>query len=62
MYVRRTALVLAAMGALVVGGIEKLGLAALRSDAPVDLDSLVREATNLHAIGTFSDRLQLDQD
>ena len=49
-----------AVATLVVGGIEKLGLAALRSDAPVDLDGLVREATNLHAIGTFSDRLQPD--
>ena len=37
---------------LVVGGVEKLGLAALRSDAPVDLDALAREATTLHAIGT----------
>lgn len=45
---------------LVVGGVEKLGLAALRSDAPVDLDVLARESANLHAIGTFSDRLQPD--
>ena len=45
---------------LVVGGVEKLGLAALRSDAPVDLEVLARESANLHAIGTFSDRLQPD--
>src|ERR1043165_4215490 len=34
---------------MVVGGIEKLGLAALRSKEPVDLDALAREATALHA-------------
>jgi hypothetical protein len=45
---------------MVVGGVEKLGLAALRGAAPVDLDALVREATNLHAIGIFSERLQPD--
>jgi AcrR family transcriptional regulator len=45
---------------MVVGGVEKIGLAALRSSAPVDLDALVREATYLHAIGTFSDRLKPD--
>jgi AcrR family transcriptional regulator len=56
----RTDLDARAVATLVVGGVEKLGLAALRSDAPVDLDALVREATNLHAIGTFSDRLQPD--
>ena len=43
---------------MVVGGIEKLGLAALRSKEPVDLDLLAREATALHAIGTLSDRLK----
>jgi AcrR family transcriptional regulator len=43
---------------MVVGGIEKLALDALRSDAPVDLDRLAREATTLHAIGTLSDRLK----
>jgi TetR/AcrR family fatty acid metabolism transcriptional regulator len=42
---------------MVVGAIEKLALAALRSDAPVDLDALAEEATKLHAIGTLSDRL-----
>jgi TetR/AcrR family fatty acid metabolism transcriptional regulator len=43
---------------LIVGGVEKLGLAALRSAAPVDLDALAREATKLHAIGLMSDRLK----
>ena len=42
---------------MLVGGVEKLALAALRSDAPVDLDVLAREATRLHSIGMFSDRL-----
>jgi len=45
---------------LVVGGVEKLALTALRGDAPVDLGRLVREATKFNAIGTFSDRLQPD--
>ena len=43
---------------MIVGGVEKLALAALRSDAPVDLDALCREATRLHAIGTLSDRIR----
>ena len=47
-----------AVATMVVGGIEKLGLAALRSDAPVDLDALAHEAAALHAIGTLSDRLK----
>lgn len=47
-----------AVATMVVGGVEKLALAALRSDAPVDLDVLAREATRLHAIGTLSDRLK----
>ena len=47
-----------AVATLVVGGVEKLALAALRSDQPVDLDKLAREATRLHAIGTLSDRLK----
>ena len=51
-----------AVATLVVGGIEKLGLAALRSAAPVDLEALVLEATKLHAIGTLSDRLKPDQE
>ena len=45
---------------MIVGGVEKLGFAALRSEAPVDLDALAREATQLHAIGTLSDRLKPD--
>jgi TetR/AcrR family fatty acid metabolism transcriptional regulator len=43
---------------LMVGAIEKLALAALRSDAPVDLDALAREAATLHGIGTLSDRVR----
>lgn len=49
-----------AVATMVVGGIEKLGLRALRSDAPVDLDALAREASTLHAIGTLSNRLKPD--
>jgi AcrR family transcriptional regulator len=45
---------------MIVGGTEKLALDALRSEAPVDLDRLAREATTLHAIGTLSDRLKPD--
>jgi hypothetical protein len=51
-----------AVATLVVGGIEKLALRALRSDAPVDLDKLALEATRLHAIGTLSDRLKPDSE
>jgi AcrR family transcriptional regulator len=47
-----------AVATMVVGGVEKLALAALRSEAPVDLDVLAYEATALHAIGTLSDRLK----
>jgi AcrR family transcriptional regulator len=47
-----------AVATMVVGGVEKLALAALRSDEPVDLDRLAREATRLHAIGMLSDRLK----
>ena len=47
-----------AVATLVVGGVQKLALAALRSEIPVDLDKLAREAARLHAIGTFSDRLK----
>jgi AcrR family transcriptional regulator len=43
---------------LIVGGVEKLGLAALRSAAPVDLDTLAREASTMHAVGILSDRLK----
>jgi AcrR family transcriptional regulator len=51
-----------AVATLVVGGIEKLALRAMRSDAPVDLDQLALEATRLHAIGTLSDRLKPDSE
>ncbi|MEO8549848.1 MAG: TetR/AcrR family transcriptional regulator, partial [Kofleriaceae bacterium] len=47
-----------AVATLIVGGIEKLALKALRGASTIDLDTLVREACALHAIGTFSDRLQ----
>jgi hypothetical protein len=47
-----------AVATMVVGGVEKLALSALRSDTPVDLDKLAREASALHAIGTLSDRLK----
>lgn len=43
---------------LIVGAVEKAALAALRSDAPVDLDALALEAARLHTIGTISDRVQ----
>ena len=49
-----------AIATMIVGGVEKLGLAALRGDAPVDLDALVLEATRLHSIGILSDRLKPD--
>lgn len=45
---------------LMVGAIEKLALRALRSDAPVDLDALAREAATLHGIGSLSDRVRPD--
>lgn len=47
-----------AVATLVVGGIEKLAFAALRSDRRVDLDQLAYEASALHAVGTLSDRLK----
>lgn len=47
-----------AVATLIVGGVEKLALASLRGRSAIDLDTLVREACALHAIGTFSDRLQ----
>lgn len=51
-----------AVATMVVGGVEKLGLAALRGDVSVDLDALAIEATRLHAIGTLSDRLKPDKE
>ncbi len=47
-----------AVATMIVGGVEKIGLAALRSDQAIDLDQLAHEATMLHAIGTLSDRLK----
>jgi AcrR family transcriptional regulator len=43
---------------LIVGGVEKLALAALRSAAPVDLDRLATETSRLHLIGTLSSQVQ----
>jgi AcrR family transcriptional regulator len=47
---------------MVVGGVEKLAIAALRGAAPIDLDALAEEATKLHAIGTLSDRLKPEKE
>jgi hypothetical protein len=46
---------------MIVGAVEKLALTALRGDGPVDLDVLAREAAELNAIGTLSDRVRLEQ-
>ena len=46
-----------AVATIVVGGIEKLALAALRGSAPVDLGKLALEAASLHTIGTLSDQV-----
>ncbi len=43
---------------LMVGGIEKLALTALRGEAPVDLDVLANEAVRLHILGLLSDLVQ----
>lgn len=42
---------------LMVGGVEKLALAALRGDDPIDLDRLAVETTHLHLVGTLSDQV-----
>ncbi len=42
---------------LMVGGIEKLLLRALRSDDRIDLDALAKEAARLHGVGVLSDRV-----
>jgi len=42
---------------LMVGGVEKLALAALRGAEPVDLDRMATETARLHLIGTLSDRV-----
>jgi len=47
---------------LMVGGIEKLALAALRSDEPVDLRALAREVARFHATGSIADRVRDDAD
>lgn len=42
---------------LMVGGVEKMALAALRGDGEIDLDTLTAEATRLHCIGIISHRV-----
>lgn len=46
------------VAALMVGGVEKAALTALRSGAPVDLDALALEAARLHGLGTLSDQVR----
>lgn len=43
---------------LMVGGVEKLALAALRSAEPIDLDRLAAETARLHLVGTLSSRVR----
>lgn len=43
---------------LMVGGAEKLALAALRSAEPIDIGRLALETTRLHLVGILSDRVQ----
>ncbi len=50
-----------AVATMVVGGVEKLALATLRSAEPVDLAQLALEATRLHAIGVLSDNLKKER-
>jgi TetR/AcrR family fatty acid metabolism transcriptional regulator len=45
---------------LMVGGVEKMALAALRGDALIDLDALALEAARLHGVGVISDRVRPD--
>jgi len=42
---------------LMVGGVEKLAITALRSEQPVDLETLSIEAARLHLSGVLSDRV-----
>jgi len=42
---------------VMVGGVEKLALAALRSEGPVDLDALADGAVRLHTLGLLSDNV-----
>ena len=51
-----------AVATMVVGAVEKLALAALRTAAPVDLDKLAQEAARLLSIGMLSDRLKPDDE
>jgi len=43
---------------LMVGGIEKLALAALRGNGPVDLDALADQTVRLHILGLLSDNIR----
>lgn len=43
---------------VMVGGVEKLALAALRSDEPVDLDALANETVRLHILGLLSEHVR----
>jgi len=43
---------------LMVGGVEKLALAALRSAEPIDIGRLALETSRLHLVGILSDRVQ----
>ncbi len=42
---------------LIVGGVEKLLVGALRADGPIDLDAMAQEIARMHLIGTLSDRV-----
>jgi AcrR family transcriptional regulator len=42
---------------LMVGGVEKLALSALRSAEPIDIGQLALETTRLHLLGILSDRV-----
>jgi hypothetical protein len=42
---------------LMVGGVEKLALAALRGAEPMDIDRLATETARLHLVGTLSSRV-----
>ncbi len=43
---------------VMVGGVEKLALSALRSDEPIDLKAMARETARLHSTGLLSDRVR----
>ena len=43
---------------LMVGGVEKLALSALRSAEPIDIGQLALETSRLHLVGTLSDRVR----